>query len=68
MFAESKNKFNANASTTFKPFESNPKFTIDYIGGELIGNRAYDTVSVIEITVLPLVRILYSIFFRRLAI
>lgn len=47
-FAEANRKFDTNASSTYKPFTENPKFTIDYIGGELTGQRAYETVSVIK--------------------
>lgn len=41
-------KFDSKASSTYKVLEgSNSRFSIDYIGGEVGGERAQDTVSVI---------------------
>lgn len=39
-------KFDANASSTFKP--SNDPFVITYLGGKLSGTKAFETVSVIS--------------------
>lgn len=46
-FIEMPNKFNGNASSTYKP--SSDPFVINYLGGKLSGTKAMETVTVIEI-------------------
>lgn len=47
-----KNRFDSDASSTYKPLFYDPTFELEYQTGKLSGNKAKETVSVIEIKIL----------------